>query len=1850
MAAWHFCLLALHVAAAAWRDGLCSAVKGNTCVVTGNRSIPREQKVRWSGNVEFRGAWWLCSSRIGNYDSVRIDIAIPGTLSLLEGSLLHCGTVSIQARTVIISDTSEISTNGTSHNPEPTNIASDVASKLWSSAQRGASHGGLGGTVAGCSGEDAQLQKRLSLVYGDPFAPWQFGRSAGGGSGKRSAGGGRLRVISESLVLNGTLSASGIAPDDADDDDEGPACGSGGSIWISSSIISQPSSPPAAVGNTGEVDFVEDLGSGASSVQKGRVLAVGGCCRRCLCGGGGRVLTEVSSGTIPRNVIVAGGCFRDALKMDGEGCRCGSAGTWTFHVGATPGAGKRRRLTAPSRHSWNPFGKDKHATSQQSIGGSVYTVRVDNSYAVHLAGAKLPQPTPLPVFPAPIALQVNDALVVPSDQDATWPLAGLALLSDQTGSTLKHLGAGPLLLNFSQENDGLELAFSSIIQAREIRIIGAKHITLRQNAAIDASVASLEAAEEINAHQGALGQGEGIFSLRAQRVLLGSGRLRAASIVVEQDLVLKRGSRLQSSQRRCDQLPTALTDPCGTLLAAMPFQNQTLADNVSFDIVLASRQGSIVVEEDAEMYAGAFLLCGTSNISVRGLVSAHGLGCAPNRGEGFGAAPQQENTQRMKRSAEGVCGGGGGGHCGNGGDGVSNRTRQRCAGTGGLKYDGWWTSEVARSAKPSRLPSWSASGGGGNTAGAGGGIIWIRAAVLEMPSNSTSISASGEDASSWADGGHEGSGGGAGGTVIINATVINGSGMIKAAGGRGGGCVGGGGGGGAIGSAGPNASEAWAAFTGSLDVQGGSGDVSLFCGRLVGQRGCAGELLQLGVCRPGRAGIYCAECAAGTYNPPQVPENLTALFRICLPCKNKPTQGYYTTTGWLNESCPYACPSGFPPVEVNPDCDDPWSYYFAFFGGVWGVVVLILLMAVSFGLLISAKRVQTRRRLQWLQKQRHTGRQFLGMNDEAMLLFESLRGRHPLADLDIGGDGAVHANVDAVNSLRSRTVGESRPRWFLGYVASIWRKIRQRNRRGSDMKEAHLLNVGDLPHHTQRIYLQGENSPRDPWRLTAQPPEELRGLVDENRWADFAAQVNFRCFVRMRSQLMAEGVLRWLYLPVAEYIRWHLRFSRAADVAAYVWSLSEATGANETLWSLSIPNPSRYGLKFGTDREMTLAYVDVLDYSKTLEDWAIKPDLPMVITVAGDGEYTAPYHLDYADPFVQSVGQYLGRRIWHQVLLPFNLLARLLPPNPTEEDLRPLFRSMQRVSSRVLLQTDIECHAVLFESLVPKTSHKVGRRRPGPDATPVGRQSSWDIHVEAAMQIESNRTSISGLNNSELKTPSGILTPTQPVEHNMRRRLALVLTQRSHHPSASSRLSAPPSTAKLRAVMPAPLACLVSPTECLNFVQHSPGFCPSPMPDVPELPELMELERGGSSTYQDFDSMLRQRSSGRGGPALNVAFRDCGWSGESEPLSPQTTEGALADSGAEEPPRRRRAKSRCRCCQRLLPLFAEVGGAFCVSFVQNVEAALYFVAAPGNHVYNWYLRKLKAFNAIGGVGRQPGLYLRHRKPRGSQEYTLLMLMLTLAIATLGFIAQSAILFRLQPRHSAFFAALLLPPFADLLALVNTILFLCGAADGTTCCLFVVASNWNSAIGLLYRVMAMDTWRSSGLLHVLVEYLIVFSVKVSMCRLVNMTIAYYEAEPALLEPGGDDADHEWVKEHVLFRPAVRSMRERARTLTSRPPPLEEGYAEQNSRSWLMKGLDSTRSEHRPLAALISDISEHKEQEQGGQPSPTNKRSPRLGEQAMVSGDSVSDGWTPLLKQVSSSKPSFHFDRTESPEPT
>eukprot|EP00435_Cladocopium_sp_Y103_P002397 s3554_g1.t1 len=213
-----YCLWPL--TSSAWGHRICTSQRANTCVVESNTTTPTKTPFKFSGNIEFKGAVWQCNQRLSSsWETMKIEIIATGKVSLLEGSLLHCATVTVQAQTVVISDTSEISANGTSHAQE----ANLEGEKWGSAAQRGASHGGLGGTASGCT-DDAQLTRRLALVHGDPFAPWQFGRA--GGSPKRGAGGGRVKIVATTIQLNGTLSASGTAPDDADE--EGGACGSGG--------------------------------------------------------------------------------------------------------------------------------------------------------------------------------------------------------------------------------------------------------------------------------------------------------------------------------------------------------------------------------------------------------------------------------------------------------------------------------------------------------------------------------------------------------------------------------------------------------------------------------------------------------------------------------------------------------------------------------------------------------------------------------------------------------------------------------------------------------------------------------------------------------------------------------------------------------------------------------------------------------------------------------------------------------------------------------------------------------------------------------------------------------------------------------------------------------------------------------------------------------------------------------------------------------------------------------------------------------------------------------------------------------------------------------------------------------------------------------------------------------------------------------------------------------------------------------------------------------------------------------------------------------------------------------------
>ena len=62
------------------------------------------------------------------------------------------------------------------------------------------------------------------------------------------------------------------------------------------------------------------------------------------------------------------------------------------------------------------------------------------------------------------------------------------------------------------------------------------------------------------------------------------------------------------------------------------------------------------------------------------------------------------------------------------------------------------------------------------------------------------------------------------------------------------------------------------------------------------------------------------------------------------------------------------------------------------------------------------------------------------------------------------------------------------------------------------------------PYHTARIYIFGENVPRDPWRLSLQVPEELRQYIDERRRMPQEALVILGDFVVTKLEVFWRGI------------------------------------------------------------------------------------------------------------------------------------------------------------------------------------------------------------------------------------------------------------------------------------------------------------------------------------------------------------------------------------------------------------------------------------------------------------------------------------------------------------------------------------------------------------------------------------------------------------------------------------------------------------------------------------------------------------------------------------------------------
>ena len=164
---------------------------------------------------------------------------------------------------------------------------------------------------------------------------------------------------------------------------------------------------------------------------------------------------------------------------------------------------------------------------------------------------------------------------------------------------------------------------------------------------------------------------------------------------------------------------------------------------------------ALLLDSDGEVETTAALLCGAS-VTLQSFLSADETGCSGGQGEGAGSAS--------------LTAGGGGGHGGAGGDCIEP------GGTGGPAY--------GSASEPLQL----GSGGGSpfaSNGGQGGGVVNIDAAEYVQLDSFARISASGNYPS-------VGAGGGAGGGISVRTYAIRGSGSIWADGGSG--TAGGGGG------------------------------------------------------------------------------------------------------------------------------------------------------------------------------------------------------------------------------------------------------------------------------------------------------------------------------------------------------------------------------------------------------------------------------------------------------------------------------------------------------------------------------------------------------------------------------------------------------------------------------------------------------------------------------------------------------------------------------------------------------------------------------------------------------------------------------------------------------------------------------------------------------------------------------------------------------------------------------------------------------------------------------------------------------------------------------------------------
>ncbi|CAE7292248.1 pim2 [Symbiodinium necroappetens] len=670
---------------------------------------------------------------------------------------------------------------------------------------------------------------------------------------------------------------------------------------------------------------------------------------------------------------------------------------------------------------------------------------------------------------------------------------------------------------------------------------------------------------------------------------------------------------------------------------------------VSFDLVLLART-SLNLSSHAMLSGASSILCvaaGGLHFEEHNIVDVSGRGCAA----GLGRAPG--NTVRSSSAGGGGAYlAGGGTHLGRGGCGGTFDTHNvlpDASTVGGPAYDLY---------NQRFLPTEGASGGASGHLGpntketssvnalpgnaAGGGLIWLSAS-----SSSGSVTFG-----NWvvlrAEGYPGGvvskhvAAGGAGGQILIFATKIataDEAPVVSVAGGAGA-CsasanvLSGGGGGGFVGfnwtatSPFPSHGELVVDVGGGLMGNDGSGtNCSWVVPNGHGLRetyGHAGQAMPLRGCSAGYAGLFCDPCDAGFWS--------SGGLSACQACENKPPNGNYTKSKWPNSNCPYSCGVGVPNRKSNPACLDPMAYALSFFGGPKGVLAILLAIVTSAAMLLWRRR-----------KSGGLSRPLLGFDGPPGSFSHS--GVHSRReDGQSGSFSSSWASCFWRYCSRRRSLSDGEP--------AQTRVVQVRHASEFQMSQE------QLPFHTGRIYLQGENTGKSPWFLKLQVPAALDDMVMKEKWEQLARLVNNAANIP-KFQSRTERALEYLYPPAAPLFAKLCRCKRARTILPLVREFCEA----ERLWRPIRQAGGELHLRFGCNRKATLAYLDVFDFARSPMDFApvnLRKEA-WLIPVQGQGTFDEPYEVDMSDPLLQRLEHTdHGPTAILSVLSTFNRIARRL--------------------------------------------------------------------------------------------------------------------------------------------------------------------------------------------------------------------------------------------------------------------------------------------------------------------------------------------------------------------------------------------------------------------------------------------------------------------------------------------------------------------------------------------------------------------------------------------------------------